>query len=63
MLEAMSGIGLILGPIVGSSIYTAVGFKYTFFILGAACIPFAVLIYCLLLRKLNQINALKNHHS
>ena len=27
MLEATSGIGLILGPIIGSSIYTQVGFK------------------------------------
>ena len=52
MLEATSGIGLILGPIIGSSIYTAVGFKWTFVILGAILLPLAFTINCCLLRTL-----------
>ena len=52
MLEATSGIGLIIGPIVGSSIYTAVGFKYTFIILGIVMLPLAFMINCCLRSKL-----------
>ena len=54
MLEATSGVGLILGPIIGSSIYTAVGFKFTFIYLGIAMIPLALVINCILLRSLRQ---------
>ena len=52
MLEATSGIGLIIGPIIGSSIYTAVGFKWTFVLLGAILLPLAFLINCCLHSKL-----------
>ena len=55
MLEATSGVGLILGPIIGSSIYTAVGFKDTFRILGACLIPLGMIINCALLRKLASV--------
>jgi len=34
MLEAICGIGLIIGPVIGSMLYTAVGFKHAFFIYG-----------------------------
>ena len=54
MLEATSGIGLILGPIIGSSIYTQVGFKGTFLILGAALVPLAIIINCILLSVRNK---------
>ena len=54
MLESTSGIGLILGPIIGSSIYTAVGFKGTFVILGAILIPLAIMINCCLISKLKH---------
>ena len=54
MLEAVSGVGLILGPIIGSSIYTAVGFKYTFIYLGLGMIPLAPLITCCLQSRLKQ---------
>jgi MFS family permease len=47
MLEAMQGVGTILGPIIGSSIYTAVGFKLTFYYLGGALIPLAFIINCI----------------
>ena len=48
MLEATSGIGLILGPIIGSSVYTAVGFKWTFVSLGAVLLPLGFMINCCL---------------
>ena len=54
MLEATSGIGMVLGPIIGSSIYTAVGFKWTFIILGTLLIPLAFMINFCLLRTLRQ---------
>ena len=33
-LEAMTGMGMILGPIIGSILYTFMGFKHTFFVYG-----------------------------
>ena len=48
------GIGLMIGPIVGSSIYTAVGFKWTFVFLGATLLPLAFLFCCLLLRTVRE---------
>lgn len=48
MLEAMSGIGLIIGPISGSIIYTYLGFKLSFVILGISMFPLAILAYCYL---------------
>ena len=34
LLEAMCGFGLIIGPIIGSTLFTFFGFKYTFFVYG-----------------------------
>ena len=33
-LEALTGLGLIVGPIVGSLLYQSLGFKHTFFVYG-----------------------------
>jgi len=57
MLEATSGLGLILGPIIGSSIYTLMGFQGTFYVLGALCIPFSICVKILLDRKFAEIVA------
>lgn len=54
MLEATSGIGLILGPIIGSSIYTQVGFKNTFRFLGAAMVPLGIILNCIFLKVRND---------
>jgi len=35
MLEASFGVGLICGPLAGSSLYNAFGFEKTFYIYGA----------------------------
>ena len=35
ILSAIIGVGLLIGPIVGSTLYTLFGFEGTFFIIGA----------------------------
>ena len=37
-----------MGPVIGSFVYDAVGFKATFFIFGASMAPITVLILCYL---------------
>lgn len=44
LLEAMTGIGLIIGPIIGSSLYTVLGFKHTFFVYGGFEVILAIII-------------------
>jgi MFS family permease len=51
MLEAFSGVGLILGPLMGSAIYTWLGFKMSFIVMGVALLPLAFVIYCFLRSK------------
>ena len=43
-LEALTGLGLILGPIIGSLLYSAVGFKHAFFIYGAFLVMLSIVI-------------------
>ena len=43
-IEATMGIGLILGPIIGSFLYSFLGFKSTFYIYGCFVGLFAVVI-------------------
>lgn len=47
-----------IGPVVGSLVYNAIGFEGVFFTFGAAMIPFAILICCMLpeINKLGQKN-------
>lgn len=52
LLEAFSGIGMILGPIVGSGVYTWFGFKLSFFVFGASLLPIAFLTACFFARRL-----------
>ena len=42
-MEIVGGAGAMVGPVIGSFIYSAVGFKTTFFIFGAVLTPFAIL--------------------
>ena len=43
-VEAMTGVGLISGPIIGSSLYSILGYANTFFIYGSILILAALLI-------------------
>ena len=50
IMEAVVGVGCTSGPILGSFVYSAVGFANTFFIFGGCLAPVAVLI-CICLPK------------
>ena len=43
-VEAMTGVGLISGPLIGSSLYSMLGYANTFFIYGGILILAALLI-------------------
>ena len=43
-LEALTGLGLIVGPIIGSLLYSALGFKHAFFIYGAFLVMLSIVI-------------------
>lgn len=43
-IEAVTGVGLIIGPIIGSTLYTFLGFDKTFFLYGSAVIVFAIFV-------------------
>jgi len=34
-VEALTGLGLIVGPIIGSTLYSLLGYEHTFFIYGS----------------------------
>lgn len=54
MIETAVGVGLILGPVIGSSIYALAGFSYTFFIIGGAFIILTPLLYILIPDSINK---------
>lgn len=54
MLEAFSGVGLILGPLLGSAIYTWLGFKLSFVAMGLALLPLSFVIYFFLKREISS---------
>ena len=43
-VEALTGLGLIIGPILGSSLYGLFGFANTFFIYGGFLVVLALVI-------------------
>lgn len=47
-IEVFLSIGLIIGPVVGSFLYSLMGFSMTFYIMGALMIPIALLSPCLI---------------
>ena len=44
LLEAMAGLGLIVGPMIGSALYSFLGFEKTFFVYGSMIVILAVTI-------------------
>ena len=48
IMEATLGGGMMMGPILGSFVYNAVGFAKTFFIFGLAMVPIAFVLLCAL---------------
>ena len=45
-VEAMTGLGLIVGPIIGSALYSFFGYANTFFIYGSFLVLLALVIKC-----------------
>ena len=43
-IEAATGVGLIIGPIIGSTLYTFLGFDLTFYLYGLAILLFAIFV-------------------
>jgi MFS family permease len=43
-IEATMGVGLILGPLLGSLLYASFGFKMTFYIYGVGLCVFGLVI-------------------
>ena len=43
-VEALTGLGLIIGPVLGSSLYGLFGFSNTFFIYGGFLVVLALVI-------------------
>ena len=45
-MEGVVGIGITASPVLGSFVYSAVGFSQTFFIFGALMAPSSLLALC-----------------
>lgn len=48
LFEGFVGIGITMGPIIGSLVYAFMGFSKTFFIFGALMAPASLLVVCIL---------------
>ena len=57
-IEAVTGAGLIVGPLIGSAFYTYFGFELTFYIYGLSVLVIGVFVTA----NLRQIHFEKVHH-
>ena len=48
LLEGFVGVGITMGPIVGSIVFELLGFDKTFFIFGGLMAPSALFVFCFL---------------
>ena len=44
LVEALTGLGLIIGPIIGSTLYSCLGYAHTFFIYGSFLVFLSIII-------------------
>lgn len=61
ILEAAMGFGLITGPVIGSSLYTAVGFHGTFYCVGSIFICSAVVLYFVVPKSVDKSDEEMQH--
>ena len=54
-LEAVTGVGLILGPLIGSFLYSYGGFSFTFYAFGSLFIVFSMFINFIIPSKVNHV--------
>ena len=59
-VEAMTGLGLIVGPIVGSALYSFFGYSNTFYIYGSFLVFLACVIKCNFPEKSNNDDRLSD---
>jgi MFS family permease len=52
-MEATIGLGLCLGPILGTALYAAFGFSGVFLIFGGIFISFSLFIYCIFPKRID----------
>ena len=46
-MEAVTGVGLILGPLIGSGLYAFGGYRFIFFSFGGIFLFFSLFIRCI----------------
>lgn len=54
LIETAVGVGLILGPVLGSAIYAFSGFSMTFFIIGGVFLWQTPMLFCLIPNSINK---------
>lgn len=57
LVEAMTGVGLIIGPVAGSLLYSAFGFEKCFYILGAFIAVMSICFYLMYPERENNDSA------
>lgn len=55
-IEAVTGVGLILGPLIGSGLYSIGGYQFIFFSFGSFFIVFSAFIRCIFDEKIDNQN-------
>jgi hypothetical protein len=54
MAEAAAGLGLMMGPVIGSFIYASLQYMYTFFVFSGIMLLNCILVSIILPNSLNQ---------
>jgi len=55
-IEAVTGVGLILGPLIGTVLYSAGGYGFTFYAFSTFFVAFFFFITCLFPKKLDVVS-------
>jgi MFS family permease len=56
-IEAATGIGLILGPLIGSSLYSIGGYHFIYNFFGSSFIVFSFMIKVIFSEEIDKLNA------
>jgi len=59
--EASVGVGLMIGPVLGSLVFGFVGYEYTFYVFGALIGVGLITVYFLLPARLNHVGGPAPH--
>ena len=53
-MEAVTGIGLIIGPLIGSVLYTIGGYNFTFYSFGALFLIFGLIVRVIFPKSIDE---------